>query len=129
MEAFAAVNAAVRDAPRLRGRNVLWVIDNTSVLFAMLKGSSPSESVDRLALLANLMLARYGVRVYFEYVESEANWSDGVSRHGGEDPLARTHGFSLTRASLCPLTPLLYQPLRDAFLRISSIGRLGSLES
>ena len=33
------------------------------------------------------------VRVWYEFVESEANWADGISRLLDFDPFAQNHGF------------------------------------
>ncbi len=45
-------------------------------------------------LLYFLMFAG-DIRVYWEYVESDSNWSDGASRDLLGDPWSRQHGVNL----------------------------------
>ncbi len=44
--------------------------------------------------------AGLGTRSWFEYVESDANWSDGASRMLTEDPWAKANGFTVVMASV-----------------------------
>ena len=40
-----------------------------------------------------LLVARMGSRIWFEYIESDSNWADGISRNGVLDQWALEHGF------------------------------------
>ena len=62
------------------GRDVLWFVDNSVIVSAMCKGASHSPAVDEGAVMLHLVLARFQLRVWWEYVESKANWSDKMSR-------------------------------------------------
>ena len=42
-----------------------------------------------------LLLAALGARAWFEYVESDSNWSDGASRSLADDPWAKANGFTV----------------------------------
>ena len=63
-----------------RHRRVLWLLDNTSSLHALVKGTSGNTVQARTVALFHLLA--YGLRcqVYFEYVQSKLNFSDDISR-------------------------------------------------
>ena len=51
--------------------------------------------MDRGTAAVHLALARLGCRIWFEYIESKANWSDSASRLLFEDPWCKANGFLL----------------------------------
>ena len=110
--------------PRLRGGTFGWspdgsqevggtTKDNANVLGAMIKGTSGSQLCDRSAMLTALMCALLRVRIWWEYVQSKSNWSDGASRLLEACPWARRHNFSLVEETLpdwpwlCPISDFL----------------------
>jgi hypothetical protein len=99
-------------APRLRGRRGLWFIDNVAALMALVRGRSNSPSLDAMSLCIHAGLYALSTWMYFEWVSSESNWADGVSRQGWKDPWARRHAFSLSDASF--ITALLTLPFPAA---------------
>ena len=82
LELLAVLTAITQVAGQIRGTNSIWFVDNVAALMALVKGSSGSQSLDQMAKLVHL--ACFAVRTvpYFEYVESEANWSDEISIAG-----------------------------------------------
>ena len=60
-----------------------------------MKGGSSSEALDRGTAAFHLALAVLHTRVWFEYIESEANWSDSASRRLFDDPWCKANGFDL----------------------------------
>ena len=52
--------------------------DDANVLSAMVKGSSGSPVVDRLAIVVALACEFLRTRIWFEYVQSDSKWSDGA---------------------------------------------------
>ena len=70
----------------LRGRDIIWYIDNMSACAALIKGSSPVEDNSAMALIANLTFFALAARPWYEYVDTKANPSDGLSRGGYRDP-------------------------------------------
>ena len=88
------VLAAVLDVgPALRLRRGVWFIDNVAALMALVRGRSNEPALDHMALLIHLALFVLRAWVYFEWVESKANWSDGISRDGLKDPWYQRHHF------------------------------------
>jgi len=61
--------------------------------------------------LAHLMFAYLEVRVYFDWVPSLANCSDGVSRLGKDDPLARRLKWEYRAMAEPPWDQLVDAPL------------------
>ena len=70
----------------LRGREVIWFVDNTSAETSLVKSGSPTETMCSLALVASAALAGIGARTWFEHVPSPDNPADVLSRDGLADP-------------------------------------------
>ena len=92
----------------LRGRSFLWFEDNSAVLSSLVKGSSGHPMLDAGTATIHLLLASLEARTWFEYVESDANWSDGASRLLGADSWAKANGFAVETGSV-PSWPWLAQ--------------------
>ena len=90
---------------RLRGRDVTWYVDNISAASALIKGSSPQEDNSEMALVAALQAASLGVRLWFEWVQSDQNPSDPLSRLGLDDPAVRAQLEAGTWQALQPTVP------------------------
>ena len=83
-----------------RGRDLLMFVDNVGVLAQLTKGSSSAEDPAPLVGTIHLLLAHFSIRVWWEYVDSPANCSDGLSRLFGKDPLGLSSGWEMKRAEL-----------------------------
>ena len=83
-------------APRLRGRIGVWLVDNVPALMALVGGSSRVPSLDEISLLVHAGMFALKAQAFYEWVASESNWSDGISREGAEDEWARRHAFQLS---------------------------------
>ena len=92
----------------------LETLDNAVALGALIKGSSGAPLVDRAAMIAAVASASLRTRVWYEYIESESNWSDSASRVLGLCPFCRKHGFELVEFPRFPTWPWL--STGDAFL-------------
>ena len=63
----------------------------------MIKGvSGRSMDLDDIVSLTGLRLASNDARIYWEYVESEANWADTLSRDLEYDKFCYKHGFAVS---------------------------------
>ena len=100
-----------------RGRHTFWMPDNAAALMAMVRGRSDSEDLDRLAVLIHGIMYGLQAVIYFEWVESKSNWSDGISREGQSDQWYRDNHFSFQKC-VVP-TELWKLPLR-AVLRLGA---------
>ena len=52
----------------------------------MIKGDSRLPIVGTMAMCVQLLLIRYKIVIWFEWVDSNSNLADGLSRDGAEDP-------------------------------------------
>ena len=108
VEQAALILGIIRFRDVLRGRSLLWFEDNSAVLSGLVKGSSGHPLLDAGAATIHLLLAALEARAWFEYVESDSNWSDGASRLLAADPWAKANGFTVEMGSV-PTWPWLAQ--------------------
>ena len=87
------------EAPRLRSRDVVWYVDNSVILSAMCKGASHTRLIDEACGFSHLVFAHLGTRIWWEYIESHANWSDRMSREL-RDPWLLKLGFRCGQLAL-----------------------------
>lgn len=66
----------------LKGRDLLWFIDNQAAVAAAVKTASAEEDVFEIAHMTALLRARLQCRCWFEWIDSDSNPSDGLSRDG-----------------------------------------------
>ena len=76
-------------------RGVIHWIDNTVALHSVVKGGSKNKAVDRACTAVRTICLVARCRPWFEYIRSEANWSDGASRELVEDVYAKENGLTL----------------------------------
>ena len=86
-EALAVMAATLlhRHQDILRNRDVLWFVDNIGALQILIKGNSSQFDAGNVCAAAHLFWAAAGTRVWFEWVRSDNNPSDGLSRDGIHD--------------------------------------------
>ena len=72
------------------------------VLAQLTKGSTAAEDLAPIVGVIHLLLARFSIRVWWEYVDSAANPSDGLSRLFARDPFSLSQGWLPLRTPLPP---------------------------
>ena len=82
---------------------------------ALVRGRSDSSSLDNLARAIHTAIFALQAWIYFEWVPSESNWSDGISRDGEADGWYRRNGFASHR---CVATPGLLEAPTTAIVKI-----------
>ena len=122
MECVAAVITIVFLVPLLAGRHVLWFCDNTRVLGSLVKGRSNDAVVHTLQLFLALFCFQLDITIWWEYVESDANWSDGVSRVGSKCPWAAAHNFSVESVAVPALSARSMESVIDDLRKLHGIG-------
>ena len=108
-EQAAVVMGLVCRSRMLHQRRVIWFIDNSVVLSAMCRGTSHGPALDEASLVVQLMVAQIRARIWWEYVESEANWSVQLSREVASTPWMRKMGFQYEPATV-PIQPWVQEP-------------------
>jgi hypothetical protein len=102
---------------------VLHFIDNQSALAGLIKSTSSKHDSQALLGTYAIMMATLECLVWAEYVESAANVSDGVSRDGLLDDMARQLGCAMFEVVI-PEIPNLYElPLQTLLLNFSKTFR------
>ena len=76
-----------------RGRAGVWWIDNVPALIALAKGRSGVDDMDRMTMMIHMLMYTLRCSIYFEYIPSDSNWADGISRRGKRDEWYQRHGF------------------------------------
>ena len=120
-EAVAIPQALIQLRPLLEGRDVTWYIDNEAACSSMIRGSSKPEDVGLLAGIAHLVMMTIKCRIWFEWIDSDSNVSDGLSRDGLLDKWTLQQDWVLEELS--PLEwPTLHEITSDT-LRFLDVGR------
>jgi hypothetical protein len=83
---------------RFAGRDVIHFVDNTSAIYCMIKDYSKSPDSARIVHCIHAVFVAFDINVWFEYVPSKENISDGPSR--GADALVDSLGFQFGEALL-----------------------------
>ena len=94
-ELLAVLVTVARYSQLLANTDLIRFIDNLGVILTILKGSSTVMDLGSLAYALHLALHGLSARAWFEHVASWSNPSDGGSRIGVADPVARRLGFEL----------------------------------
>ena len=79
--------------------DVLWFIDNQASVTAVIKGCSAEGDVHEIAHLAAVSRCAQRTKVWFEWIDSDSNPSDGLSRLGLQDPWSKQQGWFLQEFS------------------------------
>ena len=77
----------------IRDTNSAWFIGNSVALRTLVRQSGNSHSRNRIAKIVHLKHSNSRAAPYFEYIELEANWADGVSRAGTQGTWAPRNAF------------------------------------
>ena len=99
-EAFAPLFALFHEGDFLKGKSVMWFIDNLGVLSCFCKGSSVVADVGCIVHAVLLHQAALKVQAWYEHVDSKANIADGGTRFSTE--ITDALGISLKQLSLPP---------------------------
>ena len=79
--------------------DVLWFIDNQASVTAVIKGCSAEGDVHEIAHLAAVSRCAQRTKVWFEWIDSDSNPSDGLSRLGLLDPWSAQQDWFLQEFS------------------------------
>ena len=80
-----------------------WHIDNIAALMALIRGRSDNEDLDKMAQMIHLCLFQLRATIWWEWVQSNSNWTDSISGRGFQDPFALKRQFRVHSAAVCPI--------------------------
>lgn len=90
----------------LRHRDALWFVDNECAVSALIRASSRQPDIHQIAQFSQAAYHSLQCRVWFEWIDSASNPSDGLSRSGLLDEWSQQQGWTLAEvvfpASLLP---------------------------
>ena len=89
----------------LRGKDVVWFIDNESAAACAIRGGSSLPEVETAVQVAHLFWLRLVCRVWVEWIDSKSNPADGLSRLGLSDPWTKAQGWTLSEPCDPPWHP------------------------
>ena len=113
-EAFAPLAACFDDPDTFSNRDALWFIDNEAAASTLIRGATAQEDVQHIAEATQLLWTTLFARVWIEWIDSDSNPSDGLSRDGLCDAWCRAHGVVPTLAGAPPWSST--DDLVEAFL-------------
>ncbi len=82
VELLAAAGLMFTFAEAFLDRDVIFFIDNQAVCAALCKGASRSDDIQAFTTAFHTMVTKLHARVWFEWVPSQANPADELSRRG-----------------------------------------------
>ena len=91
LELMAAAGMLVTYGHLLRGEDVIFFMDNQRVCCALVKGCSRSWDIQLLSTCWQLLCLQLGCRVWIEWVPSESNPADILSRDGTTHEITRNN--------------------------------------
>ena len=123
LEALAILQCFVVFGSRFTGRDILLFVDNQAVCAGVAKGACSSADCARIISACHLLWAKMGCRVWIEWIPSDDNPSDGLSRAGLQDPWTVSQNWWMAEFPCVPwaqlqLLDLLLVP--DALVRWSA---------
>ena len=99
----------------LGGSDLVWYIDNQAACACLIKGSSSVSDIGTIVTIAHLLYVKLHIRVYFEWVDTNANISDGLSRDGLVDCWTMSQCWQLSIAELPDFMVIAMLCLPDIF--------------
>ena len=111
-EAIVVPQAILREPERFAGKDVLWFIDNEAACSSLIRGNSSQEDIGVVSGVTHFLMLQYDIRIWFEWVDSKSNPSDGLSRDGLKCLWTLKQGWniadshSLTWQELASVVPL-----------------------
>ena len=82
---------------------------------ALVNGKSDVKSLDVMASFVQVACFAIQVSPYFEYVQSDSNWADEISRDGLNGVWAQEQGFAL---GVCTFVPQLLCLPQEVLARV-----------
>ena len=127
-ELLGALSALFSCQDDVRGHRLIHFVDNQGALASLIGGFSSDPDTSSVACMYQLLVAQLGCRVWFEWVESDSNISDGPSRLGLEwarTPECISLGCTMEPARLPDLNHLTAAPaslLESFFEAVRALG-------
>ena len=96
LEAFAALAAPMISPELFQHKEIIWFVDNESAVSSLIRGASRPHDVNHVAALSTVLYSKLDAKVWFEWIDTESNPADGLSREGLEDPWTSAQPWDCT---------------------------------
>ena len=98
-EAIAVPQAIIREPHLFAGSDVIWFIDNEAACSSLVRGTSSQEDIGLIAGITHFLMMRYDIRIWYEWIDSNSNPADGLSRDGLQDEWTAQQGWQLSAST------------------------------
>ncbi len=82
--------------------DVVWFVDNAAAVAALVRTTCAQQDVRNIAQYSQFLHFKYRCRIWFEWIDSRSNLSDGLSRAGLSDSWTMQQGWNLAEYSYPP---------------------------
>ena len=79
---------------RAQGTITDFFMDTSAALYRYCKGASENQAIEHCIRVFHFALYRLNCQVWFAFVPSAQNWTDGISRDGLQDRSTIEQGFA-----------------------------------
>ena len=124
-EAVAVLTALVLTPELLEGREMVWFVDNEAALSSLIRGASKAEDVGHIAASTQLAMMEHSCAAWFEWIDSDSNPSDGLSRDGIRDLWTVRQGWDLTEIRPEEFTKVAEYLSHEKVVRITGLAPKG----
>ena len=97
-EAIAVPQAIIREPHLFAGSDVIWFIDNEAACSSLVRGTSSQDDIGTIAGVTHFLMLRYNIRIWYEWIDSNSNPADGLSRDGLLDEWTVRQGWELANS-------------------------------
>ena len=85
-ESLAALVVPTIHPELFKEQDIIWFVDNEAAVSSLIKASSSQLDVHAICQFAHVSLFKLKARIWYEWIDSASNPSDGLSRLGLLDP-------------------------------------------
>ena len=121
-EAVAVLAACVLTPELIQGREIVWFVDNEAALSSLIRGTSRAEDVGHIAACTQVAMLECSSSVWYEWVDSDSNPADGLSRDGVHDKWTLEQGWHLTEFPASAFTAVVEYLHRPDITRITGMA-------
>lgn len=101
-EAWTVFAALAEHAVELSCSDLIVFVDNEAAASSIIRGDSTQRDLAEIAQGIHWLSARHQIRLWVEWIDSESNPSDGLSRDGLSDSWTAQQGWQLAAAQVPP---------------------------
>ena len=120
-EAVAVLTACILTPELVQDKELVWFIDNEAALSSLIRGTSRAEDVGHIAATTQVAMLEHSASAWYEWVDSDSNPADGLSRDGVRDKWTLDQGWDLTEFPPSAFTAVIQYMNRSEVTRITGL--------